>query len=91
MSRLLTEEHKKKHSSATLEFLTLYREQGDDPVKCVVTGDEMWIYHYTTETKCQSMTRMQPGERALKKAKVEFSARKAMVIVFWDWQRMVSF
>ncbi len=53
---LLTEEHKKKRSGAALEFLTLYHKQGDDLIKCVVTGDEMRIYHYTPETKRQNMT-----------------------------------
>ncbi len=46
----------------------------------------MWIYRYTPETKHHNMTWVQPGEQAPKKAKVEFSARKVMIIVFWDWQ-----
>ncbi len=50
----------------------LQYKQGDDLIKCAVTDDKMWTYYYTPKTKCQSMTRVQPGEQAPKKQKLSF-------------------
>lgn len=84
--RLLTEEQKINRAGAALEFLTLYKELGLGLIKRVVIGDETWIYHYTLETKRQSMIWTLPGKPALKKAKVEFSTHKVMATIFFDWQ-----
>jgi len=32
-------------------FETLYGQEGDDFLKCIVTGDETWVHYYTPETK----------------------------------------
>lgn len=53
--KMLTEEHKKKKVGFALDFLTRYAEAGDEFLDHIVTGDEMWVYHHTPESKQQSM------------------------------------
>jgi histone-lysine N-methyltransferase SETMAR len=54
-----------------------------------VTVDEIWIHHYTLESKQQSKKWIAPGECAPKKAKTVLSAGKVMATVFWDSQGII--
>ncbi|UYV82726.1 hypothetical protein LAZ67_22000679 [Cordylochernes scorpioides] len=49
-----------------------------------VTMDETWAYHFTPESKKQSMQWRHSGSPPPKKAKTVPSAGKVMVSVFWD-------
>ncbi|GFR29046.1 uncharacterized protein TNCT_571691 [Trichonephila clavata] len=51
VSKMLTEEHKRKRMGFALDFLTRYAEAGDEFLDHIVTGDETWVYHHTPESK----------------------------------------
>ncbi len=80
--RLLTENHKKSRMGAALEFLQVYEREWSSLIGRIVTGDETWLHHSTSESKQQSMTWCELVEPALKKAKVGHSAIKIMATVF---------
>jgi histone-lysine N-methyltransferase SETMAR len=48
------------------------------------TANEIWIHHYTPETKQQSKQWTARGETALKKTKTVSLTGKVMTTVFWD-------
>ena len=58
-----------------------YREESDNFLQQIVTGDETWILHYEPESKRQNMQ-----SPVAKKLKTQLSAGKLMLIVFWDSQ-----
>jgi histone-lysine N-methyltransferase SETMAR len=80
----LTEEHKMKRRASALAFLTRYREQEDDFLNQIVTGDETWVSHTTPETKRQSMEWRHTSSPVKTKFKRTISSRKIMCTVFWD-------
>ena len=51
----LTEERKRKHLDVCSRHLARYREDGDNFLHQIVTGDETWIHHYEPESKRQTM------------------------------------
>jgi len=53
--RLLTEDHKVQRKAITSEMLRRYRDEGDDFLLSIVTGDESWFHHFDPEMKRQSM------------------------------------
>lgn len=55
VSKLLTENHKKKRLECALDFLGHFDDDGDEMLSQTVTGDEIWISHITPESKQQSM------------------------------------
>ncbi|GFV90616.1 histone-lysine N-methyltransferase SETMAR [Trichonephila clavipes] len=67
-----------------LDFLTRYAEAGDEFFDHIVTGDEMWVYHNTSESKQQSMQWRHSNSPKAKKCKTSISAKKIMAFVFWD-------
>ncbi|UYV81448.1 hypothetical protein LAZ67_20001231 [Cordylochernes scorpioides] len=82
--RLLSENHKQQRMEAARAFLEMHRRDGDQLFSRIVTGDESWLHHSTSETKRQSMVWKKPEESAPKKAKITISAGKVIAIVFWD-------
>ncbi|XP_049952649.1 histone-lysine N-methyltransferase SETMAR-like [Schistocerca serialis cubense] len=84
--KLLTEEHKKKRMGFALGFLSCYAEAGDEFLDRTVTGDEMWVYHHTPESKQQSMQWRHSNSPKAKKCKTSISAKKIMASGFWDRQ-----
>ncbi|UYV73832.1 hypothetical protein LAZ67_11001054 [Cordylochernes scorpioides] len=82
--RLLSENHKQQRMEAARAFLEMNPRDGNLLFFRIVTGDESWVHHSTSETKRQSMVWKKPEESAPKKAKVTISAGKVMAIVFWD-------
>ncbi|UYV67987.1 hypothetical protein LAZ67_5002717, partial [Cordylochernes scorpioides] len=82
--RLLSENHKQQRMEAARAFLEMNRRDGNQLFFRIVTGDESWVHHSTSETKRQTMVWKKPEESAPKKAKVTISAGKVMAIVFWD-------
>jgi histone-lysine N-methyltransferase SETMAR len=50
----------------------------------IVTGDETWVHHVTSETKQASMTWKHASSPPSKKFKTTPSAKKVMATVFWD-------
>lgn len=51
----LSENCKKKQLRVALTFLERYPQESDTFVNHVVTDDDTWGSHKTSETKCQSM------------------------------------
>ena len=82
----LTEECKRRRLDVCSRHLAHYREEGDNFLQQIVTGDETWIHHYEPESKRQSMQWKHPSSSVAKKFKTQSSAGKLMLTVFWDSQ-----
>ena len=52
----------------------------------IVTGDEMWVHHFTPESKAASMEWKHLSSPVRKKFKTTPSAGKVLLTVFWDAQ-----
>ena len=53
--RQLTEEHKRRRMEICQTLLNRYNNEGEAFLSRIVTGDESWVYHYSPETKRQSL------------------------------------
>jgi len=51
----LIEEHVRKCLDVSSQQLARYREEGDNFLQQIVTGEETWIHHYEPESKQKSM------------------------------------
>jgi len=45
------DDHKMKQMGSTLKFLTRHAQEGDEFLDSTVTGDEIWVFHHTPESK----------------------------------------
>jgi hypothetical protein len=52
---LLTEDHKVQQKAISSQILWRYRDEGDDLLLIIVTGDKSSFHHFDPETKQQSM------------------------------------
>jgi len=66
--------------------LARYREEGDNFLQQIVTGDETWIHHYEPESKRKNTQWQHPLSPVAKKFKMQPSAGKLMLTVFWESQ-----
>jgi len=82
----LTDERKHKRLDVCSQHLARYREEGDNFLQQTVTGDETWIHHYEPQSKRQSLQWKHPSSPVAKEFKMQPSAGKLMVTVFWDSQ-----
>jgi len=64
--------------------LEFFRRDPNGFLSRLVTMDETWLYHYDPETKQQSMEWRNSGSRRPKKFRVQNSAGKVLVSIFWD-------
>jgi len=64
------------------QFLQQYH--GKAFLQKIVTGDEMWVYHYEPVSKCQRMEWKHTSLPRTKKFKYVPSASKVMLMLFWD-------
>ena len=55
----------------------------------VITGDKLWVFQYDPETKQQSHPWKSVSSPRLKKARMQCSQVKVMLITFFDNQEMV--
>jgi len=76
--RLLTQDHKGQRKATTSELLHRYRQEGDDFLLRIVTGDKSWFHHFEPETKRQSMEWRHLHSPSKMKAKTVPSAAKVM-------------
>ncbi|GFX08184.1 mariner Mos1 transposase [Trichonephila clavipes] len=81
---MLTDEHKTKRLGSALSFFERYRNEGNDFLSHIVTGDETWVAYFTPESKQQSMEGWQSSSPRKVKFKQTISAQKIMCTVFWD-------
>ena len=82
--RQLTDELKHRRLEVCGQMLQRYRNEGEQFMNSIVTGDESWVHHYEPETKRQSMQWRHLGSPSPKKFKLSPSAGKVMITVFWD-------
>jgi hypothetical protein len=54
--RQLTDQHKKTRMGSSLMLLRRYEEHGEAFLSRIVTGDKTYVFHYTPESKAESMT-----------------------------------
>ena len=70
---------------SVLTFLQRYREEWDEFLDRIVTGDEIWVQLVNAETKEQYKQWMHThSPNKPKKFKQTLSNRKMMAAVFWD-------
>jgi hypothetical protein len=62
--------------------LVRYREEGDNFLQRIVTGEETSVHHYQPETKRKSMQWKHPSSPAAKKFKTQPSAGELMLTIF---------
>jgi hypothetical protein len=70
-------------------LLQHYEEHGEALLNRIVTGDETWIFHYTSESKAESLTWKHPHSPVKKKFRTVQPAGKVMATVFWDVHRVL--
>ena len=86
--RLLSEDQKTRRLHVCQDILQQLQTDATLLEK-VITGDESWIFEYDPETKRQSCQWKSPGSPRPKKARMQKSQVKVMLITFFDHQGMV--
>ena len=81
--KILTDDHKTKRMGSALKFLTRYAREGDELLDSSVTGDEIWVFRHTPESKQQSLQWRYTHSPRTNKFKTSISVKK-MASVFWD-------
>jgi len=81
--RLLTADQKRTRMKISEQCLERFNKNKTDFVRRLITMDETWIHHYTSESK-QSKQRTEAGCLAPKKTRSVPFAGKVMASVFWD-------
>lgn len=87
--RLLTPDQKANRVAVCEYWKQCVQEEGEAWWKTIITADETWVYCYDPEMKQQSTQWVEKGGPPPKKARVQKSAAKAMVITFFDYKGMV--
>jgi hypothetical protein len=85
----MTEDRKRKHLDVCSRHLARYREEGDNFLQQIVTGNETRIHHYEPESKRKNMQWRHPSSPVAKKFNLQPSAGKLMFTVFWDSQEPI--
>ena len=83
MPCILTPEKKQKCVEICEELLKRYREEGDQFLLNIVTGDESWIHLFDPEEKRLSMEYRHTSSPRPKKFKTMPSAGKILLTVFY--------
>jgi len=71
-------------TSTSEQILDFFRWDTNDFLSRLVTMDETWLYRYDPETNQQSMEWRHSGSPRPKKFRVQNSAGKVLVSIFWD-------
>jgi hypothetical protein len=66
---------------STLMLLQRYEQHGEAFLSRTVTGDETWVFHYTPESKAESITWKHPHSPVKNKFKTVQSTGKVMAAV----------
>ena len=75
---------KRQRCQSSQQVLEFFRRDSNDFLSRLVTMDETCLYHYDLETKQQSMEWQHCGSPPPKKFRVQKSAGKFLVSIFWD-------
>ena len=87
--RLFTPFQKQERVECSRMNLEMCQEDESTFFKRLITQDETWVHHYDPETKAQSMQWKHLDLPPPKKARVQPSAGKVMLTVFWDQDGVV--
>ena len=82
--RLLTVDQKQKCVDDSERCLQLLEHNKKEFLHKCVTMDETWIHYFTPESNWQSAEWTAAGESCPKSPKMQISASKVLVSVFWD-------
>jgi hypothetical protein len=69
---------------SSLMLLQRYEEHGEAFLSRIFTGDETWVFHYTPESKAESITWKHPHSPVKKKFLTVQSPGKVITTIFWD-------
>ena len=72
------------------ELLQHSEVYSDNFFDCIVTGDESLIHHYDSLSQLEAKLRKRSGEQIPTRLRQERSARKMMMIIFWDKDGVLS-
>jgi hypothetical protein len=64
------EEHKNRRFRIALSHLQRFKEEGNEFLDSIVTGDETWVHHFTPQTKQAGMQWKHPTSLRAKKFSV---------------------
>ena len=87
--RLLTPFQKQERVTCSQALLDMCQGNQEDFFNRLITQDETWVHHYDPETKAQSKQWKHFDSPPPKKARVQPSAGKVMLTVFWDQRGVV--
>jgi hypothetical protein len=82
----LTDEHKRMRLDICSRHSARRREEDDNFLQRIVTGDETWIHHCQPQTNRKSIQWKHPSSPVAKKFMTQPSAGKLMLTIFWDSQ-----
>jgi len=82
--RLLTADQKCTRMKISEQCLKLFNKNKTDLLLRFITMDEIWIHHYTPESKQQSKQWTEASCSVPEKTRLVSSAGKFMASVFWD-------
>jgi histone-lysine N-methyltransferase SETMAR len=85
----VTDDYKKASMATLLTLLQKYVEEGEDFLGTVITGNEMWVFHYCPQSKAESMTQKHPSSSIIQKFKTMTSPGKVMANIFWDMHEVL--
>ena len=80
---MLTDQQKFERADVSQSILDMFKRNPKIFLRRFVTIDEVWIHHYTPETKEQSKQWVEAGASVPQRPKTQQSAGKVMVTVFW--------
>ena len=83
----LTPVQKSFRVEACSELLAIYSATLDNILPRIITGDEMWIHHWDSDSKQDSMQRKRVNSPPPRKFCTQPLAGKVMAIIFWDYRR----
>jgi len=85
--KMLTDDHTTKQMGSALKFLTCYAQEGDEFLDSIVTGDETWFFHHTSESKQRSLQWRHTHSPRTKKFKASISVKKNHGVHFLGQKR----
>jgi hypothetical protein len=83
---MLAPEKKQKRVEICEGLLKRYREEGDQFLWNIVTGDESWIHHYDSEEKRLKIQYRHTSSPRPKKIKTVPSAGKLILTLFGNYK-----
>ena len=87
--RSLTVDQKQQRVDASEECLGIFKRNKAEFFRRYITMDEVWIHHYTPESKRQSSKWTTTGESRLNRPKTQQLAGKVMASVSWDGKGII--